>query len=57
MMSTSCSNLSQGMKLEGRERILRCPGKNRFGATNVVGYFELTDKGLVPFDATVSPSA
>jgi predicted ATP-dependent serine protease len=34
----------------GSERILRCPGKNRFGATNVVGRFELTDKGFVPID-------
>lgn len=42
--------LEQGVKLEGRERILRCPGKNRFGATNVVGHFELTDKGFVPVD-------
>jgi len=43
--------LEQGAKLEGKERILRCPAKNRFGATNVVGHFELTDKGFIPIDA------
>jgi len=43
--------LSQGSELEGNERLLRCPGKNRFGPTNVVGRFELTSKGLVPIDA------
>lgn len=43
--------LSQGAKLEGNERLLRCPGKNRFGPTNVVGRFELTSKGFVPIDA------
>jgi predicted ATP-dependent serine protease len=35
----------------GSERILRCPSKNRFGATNVVGRFELTGKGFVAVDA------
>jgi predicted ATP-dependent serine protease len=35
----------------GNERILRCPLKNRFGATNVLGRFELTNKGFVPVDA------
>jgi DNA repair protein RadA/Sms len=39
--------LEQGTRFEGNERILRCLGKNRFGANNVVGYFELTAKGLV----------
>ena len=34
----------------GSERILRCPSKNRFGPTNVVGRFELTNKGFVPID-------
>lgn len=44
--------LDQGLKFEGKERILRCPNKNRFGATGgVVGHFELTDKGFVPVDA------
>ena len=43
--------LSQGAKFEGNERLLRCPGKNRFGPTNVVGSFELTAKGFVPVDA------
>lgn len=39
--------LVQGPKFEGRERILRCSGKNRFGATNEVGRFELTSKGFM----------
>jgi hypothetical protein len=43
--------LSQGTKFDGNERILRCPSKNRFGATNVVGRFELTAKGFVSVDA------
>jgi len=43
--------LSQGAKFDGNERILRCPGKNRCGPTNVVGHFELTGKGFVPIDA------
>jgi DNA repair protein RadA/Sms len=43
--------LSQGTKFEGNERLLRCAGKNRFGPTNVVGYFELTAQGFVPVDA------
>jgi DNA repair protein RadA/Sms len=42
--------LSQGAKLEGNERILRCPDKNRFGPTNVVGHFELTATGFVVID-------
>lgn len=42
--------LTQGSKLEGRERILRCPDKNRFGSTSVAGHFELTGKGFVPLD-------
>lgn len=33
------------------ERILRCPSKNRFGATGVEGRFQLTAKGFVPIDA------
>lgn len=43
--------LSQGTKYEGAERILRCPGKNRFGPTNVSGHFELSAKGFLPVDA------
>lgn len=43
--------LSQGAKFDGNERILRCPDKNRFGPTNVVGHFELTSKGFVVVDA------
>ena len=42
--------LEQGQRLEGRERLLKCPGKNRFGPTNVVGCFELTSEGFVPID-------
>jgi len=42
--------LDAGKELESNERILRCPTKNRFGATNVVGRFELTGKGFVPID-------
>jgi DNA repair protein RadA/Sms len=45
--------LSQGTKFEGKERILRCPSKNRFGPTDAtaVGHFELTATGLRPIDA------
>jgi len=43
--------LTAGLKLEGNERIIRCLGKNRFGPSNLVGSFELTDKGLRPVDA------
>jgi DNA repair protein RadA/Sms len=43
--------LSQGPQFEGSERILRCPGKNRFGPTTAVGSFELTDEGLRCVDA------
>ena len=43
--------LSQGAKLEGNERILSCPSKNRFGPTNAKGHFELTAKGFVSVDA------
>jgi predicted ATP-dependent serine protease len=43
--------LEQGAKFEGNERILRCSGKNRFGAANVAGHFELTAKGFVSVDA------
>lgn len=42
--------LDQGAALEGNERILRVATKNRFGATNVVGRFELTAKGFVGVD-------
>jgi predicted ATP-dependent serine protease len=43
--------LDRGPKFEGNERILRCSSKNRFGATNVVGCFELTARGFVAVDA------
>ena len=42
--------LEQGQRFEGRERLLKCPGKNRFGPTNIVGHFELTSDGFVPID-------
>jgi len=41
--------LERGAKFEGNERILRS-SKNRFGATSVVGRFELTAEGLRPVD-------
>jgi DNA repair protein RadA/Sms len=43
--------LDRGPKFEGNERILNCFSKNRFGPTNVKGYFELTPMGFVPVDA------
>jgi predicted ATP-dependent serine protease len=45
--------MEKGPKFEGNERIIRCPGKNRFGQTNekTVGRFELTDRGFVGVDA------
>ena len=43
--------LDKGTKFDGNERRLTCSGKNRFGATGVVGIFELTAKGFVPVDA------
>jgi DNA repair protein RadA/Sms len=42
--------LEQGAKFEGRERLLKCVGKNRFGQTNITGYFQLTSEGFVPVD-------
>ena len=42
--------LDLGARFEGNERILRCLGKNRFGASNLTGHFELTGDGLVPVD-------
>ena len=42
--------LDSGARFEGNERVLKCDGKNRCGASNVVGYFELTGDGLVPVD-------
>lgn len=42
----------------GPQRTLRCPGKNRFGRTTVVGKFMLTDTGLVPvshYDSSEGP--
>jgi DNA repair protein RadA/Sms len=43
--------LERGPKFEGNERILKCPGKNRFGATSVEAHFELTPKGFTTLDA------
>jgi predicted ATP-dependent serine protease len=42
--------LSQGTKFEGNERVIRCLDKNRYGPSNLVGYFEMTATGLVPID-------
>jgi DNA repair protein RadA/Sms len=42
--------LEQGKRLDGKERILRCPSKNRFGDTCRAGHFELTGRGFVPLD-------
>jgi len=42
--------LVQGQGKQGRERILRALGKNRFGPAFHEGRFELTDTGLVPVD-------
>jgi DNA repair protein RadA/Sms len=42
--------LTKGEKFEGKERILRCLDKNRFGESDRVGHFELTATGLVPVD-------
>ncbi len=43
--------LDAGCRRLGAERILRCAGKNRFGAANVLGYLEITREGLVPLVA------
>lgn len=40
-------DIENGRGFHGNERLLRGP-KNRFGATNVVGRFEMTGLGLVP---------
>jgi len=42
--------LTKGTKFDGNERILRCLDKNRFGASDRLGHFELTATGLVPVD-------
>jgi DNA repair protein RadA/Sms len=42
--------LEPGAGMEGNERLLRCPSKNRFGATSVVGRFEVTAQGFVCVD-------
>ena len=46
-----------GAYFEGRERIVSCAGKNRFGPSNVVGCFELTAEGFVPVDGDKIPEA
>jgi len=44
--------LHQGPRFEGKERILHCPSKNRFGPANLVGHFDLTPiKGFVSVEA------
>ena len=40
--------LDRGEDFDGTEHIVRCRGKNRFGATAAVGRFTLTPKGFVP---------
>ena len=40
-------DLDSGSRRGGNERVLRC-SKNRFGAANAVGRFEMTAVGLVP---------
>lgn len=42
--------LDRGPGLEGRERVLRVTGKNRFGPGEADGRFEMTPKGLIPVD-------
>ena len=42
--------LSQGAKFDGNERVLSCSEKNRFGAANVKGHFELTAHGFIAVD-------
>lgn len=42
--------LEGGARFNGNERILRCGSKNRFGAANVVGHFEIGPGGLVAAD-------
>ena len=44
--------LEESRGLDGNERLLRCCGKNRFGATNVIGRFEVTAEGLRPIPPT-----
>ena len=40
-----------GTYFEGRERIVRGSGKNRFGPSNLVRSFELTNEGFIPAGA------
>lgn len=42
--------LEVGARFDGNERILRCGAKNRFGAANVVGHFEMGPGGLAAAD-------
>ena len=49
-------DIERGAYFEGRERIVSCAGKNRFGPTNAVGCFELTAKGFIPVDGNKTPA-
>ena len=42
--------IERGACFEGRERIVSCTGKNRFGPSNLARCFELTAEGFVPVD-------
>jgi len=50
-------DLEQGAALEGNERILRVPTKNRFGRPNVVGRLEITAKGFACVDEAAGTRA
>ena len=43
--------LDQGPRFWGKERILHCSDKNRFGPANVTGCFELTASGFISVNA------
>ena len=47
-------DLDSGSRRGGNERVLRC-SKNRFGAANAVGRFEMTAAGLVPLEDEPEP--
>jgi hypothetical protein len=49
--------LERGAYFEGRERIISCSDKNRFGPANAVGCFELTAKGFIAVDGNKAPAA
>ncbi len=47
--------ITNGIRCNNRERIIRCPGKNRFGESDRKAYLELTKEGFVPL-AEPSPT-